>query len=87
MFFLRNKTIVLQLRMKQIWVVYALQKSNCEIIKNQNHHCYNYMYAVHETLECLRDPENHLSEHVVSVRLKKNNQKDKSCWTHSWCFS
>ena len=45
------------------------------------------MYAVHETLECLRDPENHLSEHVVSVRLKKNNQKDKSCWTHSWCFS
>ena len=30
-----------------------------------------------EELECLRNPENQHSEHAVSVRFKKNNQRMK----------
>ena len=37
----------------------------------------NFKYVIKKELECFRKPENQHSEHVVSVHLRKTNQRLK----------
>ena len=43
----------------------------------RDHHSHNYKYTIGVKLGSLRVSENQRSEHVISVYLKKTNQKMK----------